>query len=80
MEGLVALLLVLGLLNQSETPVWSEEPQECKEIQYEEVVDALTFSKNAVKGVMENTTRKQYICVEEAEAIRLPSYIELLNL
>jgi len=80
MEGVLALLLALGLLNQSETPVWSEEPQECKEIQYEEVVDALTFSKNAVKGIMENTTRKQYICVEEAEAIRLPSYIELLNL
>ena len=80
MEGLLALLLVLGFLNQSETPVWSEEPQECKEIQYEEVVDALTLSKNAVKGIMENTTRKQFICVEEAEAIRLPSYIELLNL
>jgi len=80
MEGLVALLLVLGFLNQSETPVWSEQPQECKEIQYEEVTDALTFSKNAVKGIMENTTRKQFICVEEAEAVRLPSYIELLNL
>ena len=80
MEAVLALLLVLGLLNESETPVWSEQPQECKEIQYEEVTDALTFSKNAVKGIMENTTRKQFICVEEAEAIRLPSYIELLNL
>ena len=80
MEGVLALLLLLGLLNESETPMWSEEPEECKEIQYEEVVDALTFSKNAVKGIMENTTRKQYICVEEAEAIRLPSHIALLNL
>ncbi len=80
MEAVLALLLVLGLLNESETPVWSEQPQECKEIQYEEVTDALTFSKNAVKGIMENTTRKQFICVEEAEAVRLPSYIELLNL
>ena len=80
MEAVLALLLVLGLLNESETPVWSEQPQECKEIKYEEVTDALTFSKNAVKGIMENTTRKQFICVEEAEAIRLPSYIELLNL
>ena len=80
MEGLLALLLVLGFLNQSETPVWSEEPEECKEIEYEEVVDALTLSKNAYKGVVKNTTRKQFICVEEAEAIRLPSYIELLNL
>lgn len=80
MEGVLALLLILGFLNESETPVWSEQPEECKEIQYEEVTDALTFSKNAVKGIMENTTRKQFICVEEAEAIRLPSYIELLNL
>lgn len=80
MEAALALLLILGFLNESETPVWSEQPEECKEIQYEEVTDALTFSKNAVKGIMENTTRKQFICVEEAEAIRLPSYIELLNL
>jgi len=80
MEGLVVLLLALGLLNESETPMWSNEPQECKEIQYEEVVDALTLSKNAYKGIVKNTTRKQYICVEEAEAVRLPSYIQLLEL
>jgi len=80
MEGVLALLLLLGLLNESETPMWSEEPEECKEIEYEEVVDVLTLSKNAYKGVVKNTSRKQFICVEEAEAIRLPSYIELLNL
>ena len=36
MEALLALLLILGLLNESETPVWSEEPTECKEITFEE--------------------------------------------
>ena len=35
MEGLVALLIVLGMMNESSTPVWSDEPQECKEITFE---------------------------------------------
>jgi len=46
MEVLLGLLLILGVMNESATPVWSETPQECKEIEYEEVVDALTLSKN----------------------------------
>ena len=82
MEGLLALLIILGLMNESSTPVWSELPQDCKELEfeYEEVVDALTATKNSVKYVLENTQRKHHICVEEPEVIRLPSYIELLNL
>ena len=82
MEAVLALLLVLGLMNESSTPVWSEKPQDCKqfEFEYDEVTDALTASKNSVKYVIENTQRKHHICVEEAEAIRLPSYIELLDL
>ena len=68
-------------MNESATPVWSEQPQECKELEYdEEVVDALTATKNSVKYILKNTQRKHHICVEEPEAIRLPSYIELLNL
>ena len=81
MEALLGLLLILGLMNESATPVWSEQPQECKELEYdEEVVDALTATKNSVKYILKNTQRKHHICVEEPEAIRLPSYIELLNL
>ena len=80
MEGLLVLLLALGIMNESATPVWSEQPQPCKEFEYEEVSDALSASKNATKYIIENTTRKHYICVEEAEAIRLPSYKQLLDL
>tara|TARA_B100001094_G_scaffold316032_1_gene356744 strand:- start:941 stop:1855 length:915 start_codon:yes stop_codon:yes gene_type:complete len=80
MEVLLGLLLILGVMNESATPVWSETPQECKEIEYEEVVDAWTASKNSAKFLVKNTQRKHHVCVEEPEAIRLPSYIDLLNL
>ena len=80
MEGVLILLMVLGLMNESSTPVWSNQPEECKEIEFEEVVDALTASKNSAKFIWKNTQRKHHICVEEAEAIRLPSYIKLLDL
>ena len=36
MEGVLALLIILGFLNESPTPVWSDEPKECKEITFEE--------------------------------------------
>ena len=75
MEAALALLLILGFLNESETPVWSDEPQECKEITFDDPY----VGPNTVARI-EKTVRNSYICVEEAEAIRLPSYIELLNL
>lgn len=75
MEAALALLLILGFLNESETPVWSEEPQECKEITFDDPY----VGPNTIARI-EKTVRNSYICVEEAEAIRLPSYIELLNL
>ena len=75
MEAALALLLILGFLNESETPVWSEEPQECKEITFDDPY----VGPNTVARI-EKIVRNSYICVEEAEAIRLPSYIELLNL
>ena len=75
MEALLVLLLTLGLLNESSTPVWSEEPQECKQITFDDpYVGPNTISR------IEKTVRHSYICVEDAEPIRLPSYIELLNL
>ena len=90
MEGLLVLLIALGLLNESSTPVWSEDPQECKQIKYEPTdyekdesdVDALFHSSSIKNGKarIEKTVRHSYICVEEAEAIRLPSYIQLLEL
>ena len=75
MEALLVLLITLGLLNESSTPVWSEEPQECKQITFDDpYVGPNTISR------IEKTVRHSYICVEDAEPIRLPSYIELLNL
>ncbi len=75
MEGIVALLLILGLMNESSTPIWSDEPQECKEITFDDpYVGPNTIAR------LEKTVRHSYICIEEAEAIRLPSYIELLDL
>ena len=90
MEGLLVLLIALGLLNESSTPVWSDDPQECKQITFEPTdyekgesdVDALFHSSSIKNGKarIEKTVRHSYICVEEAEAIRLPSYIQLLEL
>lgn len=75
MEGLIILLLAVGLLNESETPVWTEQPTECKEITFDDpYVGPNTISR------IEKTVRNSYICVEEPEAIRLPAYKELLNL
>ena len=80
MEALLALLLILGLLNESETPVWSEEPTECQEITFEENKDVVTLVENSAKGIAKATQRKSYICVEQPEVVRLPAYKELLNL
>ena len=90
MEGLVALLIVLGMMNESSTPVWSDEPQECKQITFEPTdyekgesdVDTLFHSSSIhnAKSRIEKTVRHSYICVEEPEVVRLPSYVELLNL
>ena len=35
MEAFLGLLIVLGLMNESSTPLWSDEPQECKQITFE---------------------------------------------
>ena len=80
MEALLILLVVLGVLNESDTPVWSPEPQECKEIVLPEVVDAVTAVESGIKWTSRNTIRKSHICVEEPVVVRLPAYKELLNL
>ena len=80
MEAVLALLLILGLLNESETPVWSEKPTECKEITFEENRDLVRVVENSAKGIAKATQRKSFICVEEPEVVRLPAYKELLNL
>ena len=90
MEAFLGLLIILGLMNESSTPLWSDEPQECKEITFEESdyakgesdVETLFDSSTIhnAKARIEKTIRHSYICVEEPEVVRLPSYVELLNL
>ena len=75
MEGLVILLIALGFLNESSTPVWSDKPEECKEITFDDPY----VGPNAIARI-EKTIRHSYICVEEPEVVRLPAYKELLDL
>jgi len=80
MEGLLILLIALGLMNESKTPVWSDLPEDCPEITYTDTVDLVTAVENSGKYIWENTQRKQFICVEQPEVKKLPAYKELLNL
>ena len=79
MEILVGLLLVLSVMNESSTPVWSDKPQECRVINYEENKDLVTLVQNGNRKV-EEILHQQYICIDQPEVVRLPSYIELLQL
>ena len=90
MEGVLLLLIILGLMNESSTPVWSDQPQECKQITFEPSdfekgesdVDAIFHSSSwdNAKSRLEKTIRHSYICIEEPEVIKLPAYKELLDL
>ena len=79
MEILVGLLMVLSVMNESSTPVWSDKPQECRVINYKENKDLVTLIQNGDNKI-EEILHQQYICVDEPEVVRLPSYVELLNL
>ena len=68
----IALACILILSGCASIPQWSDNPQDCK--RWEE-----GFKKDLVTGVTKQLSRK-YICVEEPEAVRLPSYLELLDL
>mgnify|MGYP003139239890 FL=1 len=70
MEWLLVLGLVFGLINESETPVWSEDLIPCEQT---EIVDAVTW-------VEKKYIANKYLCKEGPEVVRLPAYIELLNL
>ncbi len=67
---ILATLLVLS--GCASFPKWSENPQDCT--RWNE-----GFKKDVFTGFKKQFARK-YICVEFPEAVRLPAYIELLNL
>ena len=68
----LTLACIILLSGCASFPQWSDKPQDCD--RWEE-----GFSKDVVTGVTKQLSRK-YICVEEPTAIKLPSYIELLEL
>jgi len=68
----VLLAITIALSGCASMPQWSDDPQDCE--RWNE-----GFSKDLYSGVKKQLSRK-YICVEEPEVVRLPSYIELLNL
>ena len=70
MEWLLVLGIIFGLINESETPVWSEDLIPCEQT---EIVDAVTW-------VEKKYIANKYLCKEGPEVVRLPSYMELLNL
>ena len=62
------LILISGCAS---IPQWSDDPKDCL---YEE-----GFNKDVVTGINKVMSRK-YICVDMPEVIKLPSYIQLLEL
>ncbi len=66
------LATLLALSGCASFPKWSENPQDCS--RWDE-----GFRKDIASGFKKQFARK-YICVEFPEAVRLPAYIELLNL
>ena len=71
MEILLVLGLIFGLINEADTPKWTEDIEPCPQVEVVDVVTALE------KGLYNN---RKYLCKEGPEVIRLPAYIELLNL
>ena len=64
-----AVVLTAVLSSCASIPQWSDNPQDCTP---DPVVDVVT----AVKYPFE----RKYICINEPEVVKLPSYVELLNL
>ena len=76
MFRVVTLALIIVLSGCSSMPKWSEGPADCA---YETGRYNDGLRKDVVTGVAKAVTRN-YICVESPEVVRLPSYIQLLEL
>jgi len=65
---MVRILLALAFLTGcSSMPKWSPNPQDCSA---PEIKDVVTLAQQV---------KRKYICVDVAEVVRLPAYVELLN-
>ena len=72
----VLLATMIVLTGCASVPKWSDNPADCA---YETGRFEEGWSRDVVTGIAKSVTRK-YICVEGPEVVKLPSYIELLNL
>ena len=71
------LILTLSILTGCASfPQWSDKPADCA---YETGKYGEGWKKDVVTGVAKTWSRK-YICVESPHAVKLPAYIDLLNL
>jgi curli production assembly/transport component CsgG len=70
---LSSMLIITGCAS---IPQWSPNPQDCNDLEgkYEQ-----GFDRHLVMGIQKTMARK-YICVDEPTAVRLPAYVDLLNL
>lgn len=69
--------LILLLQGCASVPKWSNSPEDCKPYVEGYVVDVLTMAKSAPRTFKR---AMPYICVDNPEAVKLPSFLELLNL
>jgi len=70
------ILTALLLTSCASVPQWSEGPGQCA---YETGKYEEGWNKDVVTGVAKSVSRK-YICIENPEVVKLPSYLELLQL
>lgn len=70
------VLVLLLLSGCASVPQWSNNPQDCNDLagKYDE-----GFNRHAQMGIQKAMSRK-YICVDAPEAVKLPAFVDLLNL
>ncbi len=74
MHKILTVLSLLLLGGCASIPQWSDNPRDCSFPELEE-----GWNKDVVTGIQKFYKRK-YVCVEQPEVVKLPSYIELLML
>lgn len=74
MHKILIASFLLILTGCASFPKWSDNPIDCSYSQYDE-----GFKRDLVTGIAKIATRN-YICVDMPEVVKLPSYVELLNL
>lgn len=74
MHKILTVLSLLLLGGCASIPQWSDDPRDCSFPELEP-----GWNKDVVTGV-QKFYKRRYVCVEQPEVVKLPSYIELLML